>query len=530
MSGGRMTKKNSTAFEQHQVFIASPGDVSAERQLVEAVIAELNRTVAKSKRIFLQTRRWELDTFPKTGRDIQAIVNAQIADMSECKLFIGIIWNRLGTKTRRAASGTVEEYDRALKSFKKHGRPEIWFYFRKQKLTNPTNDQMIQAGQASSFQKQVQSENLTFTYNTPKEFCDLLRKHLILWIDNLSVASSPIAKKTYRLNPYKLYYFRQMRKMSYTEVARSAEIDRTTLRRLENENPSKKRLSSDSFPEIEEIALNALERALNCQGKLAGGQADDFLSQYLLFYDTYKRISQNKNRTQIDSRQQELRFKTQAVVFDFGGTLTQSQGKYTTWEKLWRKLNYSVNDCSELHRRYQSGEITHQQWCEITCKAFRERNLCEEHVLDIARQVRLVPGVANTIIELRKRGIRLYIVSGSLKTIIRETLGPLYNEFEEIRANDVIFDSQKIISKIQSTPYDFKGKADFLRRIVRELDISPLDVLFVGNSCNDVFASESGVRTLCVNPRFTDPDKQEHWTYSIREMTDLSQIKKYVYV
>lgn len=525
-----MTRPVAPAFQQYQLFLASPGDVHKERRYVEEVIGELNRTIARSKRVFLQTRRWELDTFPQMGKDAQAIINEQIADMAKCKLFVGIMWNRIGTKTRRSPSGTTEEYDRAIKSMRKHRQPEVWFYFRKPKLESPTNDQLHQLEQVNTFRARVESEGLSFSFKTPYEFRELFRKHVTLWLENASIGPSSEQERKFRLNSFKLYYFRRTRRLSYTDVARDSGIDRTVLRRLENVNPARAPLSIDSFPEIDPSTLTSLERTLNCQGKLAAGQVDDFLSQYLLFYDTYKRLGHAVSGVVRDSRQEDLRFKTQAVVFDFGGTLTQPRGRYTTWETLWRKLGYSVNECSELHRRYQSGELSHQQWCDKTCAAFRARKLTDRHIREMAQRVRLVPGVAGTVHELRKRGIRLYIASGSLKPIIMGALGTLYAEFEEIRANDVSFDPRGIISKIRSTPYDFKGKADFLRRIARELGVSPLDILFVGNSCNDVFASESGVRTLCVNPRFTDPDKQEHWTYSIREMTDLKEILKYVYL
>ncbi len=526
-----MKRPTGTDFKQCLVFLASPGDVNRERKYVESIVADLNRSIAKSKGIFLQTRRWELDTFPQAGSDVQGIINAQIADMAQCELFIGIMWNRIGQKTKRAISGTVEEYDRAFKAYRQNGQPEIWMYFRDTKLTKPTDDQLRQLEQVNVFKKQSQIKGLTSNYETPNGFKELLRNHLILWLETIATKKNSRSTTLFRINPYKLYYFRQTRKLSYTKLAVAASIDRTLLRRLENvnTNTSKTMLSVEMFSKVDGPTLAALEDTLDCHGKLTGGQQDDFLSQYLLFYDTYKSIGVKSTLSAKNSLQQDLKFKTRAVVFDFGGTLSKSQAKYTTWERLWKKIGYTVNDCSELHHRYQRGIITHQEWCDCTYEAFRERGLTEAHLIEEAKNIELVSGVANTIIDLRKRGIRLYIVSGSLKPIIIKALGELYQEFEEIRANDITFDSSGVISKIFSTPYDFRGKADFLRRIIGELNISPLDVLFVGNSCNDVFASESGVRTLCVNPRFTDPDKQEHWTYSLREMTDFSDVLKYIY-
>ena len=83
------------------------------------------------------------------------------------------------------------------------------------------------------------------------------------------------------------------------------------------------------------------------------------------------------------------------------------------------------------------------------------------------------------------------------------------------------------LKRIIGTRYDFEGKADYHRTLMSDQGFDPLEVLFVGNSCNDVFASQSGARTLCVNPRFTDPNNVEHWTYFIRQMRDLSEVLPY---
>ena len=50
--------------------------------------------------------------------------------MAEYDLFIGLMWRRLGTPTPRAISGTVEEFELAVKAHEQVGKPDIWFYFR----------------------------------------------------------------------------------------------------------------------------------------------------------------------------------------------------------------------------------------------------------------------------------------------------------------------------------------------------------------------------------------------------------------
>ena len=88
------------------ILLASPGDVPNERRYVQEVVDELNRTVVSARGIVLQVVSWENDTFPGYGMDAQALLNVQIAEMVKYLLFVGIMWNRLGTPTSRAQSGT----------------------------------------------------------------------------------------------------------------------------------------------------------------------------------------------------------------------------------------------------------------------------------------------------------------------------------------------------------------------------------------------------------------------------------------
>src|SRR4051812_33807228 len=113
--------------EDVEIFVASPGDLQAEREIISTVVADLNRSVGRAKRLVLTVVRWERDTFPSFGVDPQEIVNQQIAEMSRYALFIGVMWNRVGSPTPRSRSGTIEEFGRAEQSNKQFGKPGIWF-------------------------------------------------------------------------------------------------------------------------------------------------------------------------------------------------------------------------------------------------------------------------------------------------------------------------------------------------------------------------------------------------------------------
>lgn len=168
-----------------KVFVASPGDVPEERKVVREVIDDLNRTTASEKGVILQVVGWETDARPGFGSDPQSLVNDQIADMSQYDLFIGILWDRFGTPTPRAESGTEEEFHRAVESHRRGQRPEIMFYFCQRPTAFRSPEQAAQKGRVLEFRSKLQKQSLTWDYETVEDFRRHLTTHLSLWLRKL---------------------------------------------------------------------------------------------------------------------------------------------------------------------------------------------------------------------------------------------------------------------------------------------------------------------------------------------------------
>lgn len=167
--------------EKIKIFLASPSDVPKERKYLVDVINEINCTIADSKGVVLEVICSE-NAFPGYGQDGQAVLNQQIGNMKEYALFVGIMWNRLGTPTPRADSGTVEEFERAVKSLQKNGQPEIWFYFRQSAAQLNTEEALEQKRKVLLFQKKIQKKEFKKEYSNPANFRDKFRRNLLSWL------------------------------------------------------------------------------------------------------------------------------------------------------------------------------------------------------------------------------------------------------------------------------------------------------------------------------------------------------------
>ena len=86
------------------------------------MIRQLNSTIGESEDATIALVRWETHAWPGFGEDAQAVINRQIEPGD---IFVGILWRRIGTATKRHLSGTIEELHRAYGSWEKTGRPTM---------------------------------------------------------------------------------------------------------------------------------------------------------------------------------------------------------------------------------------------------------------------------------------------------------------------------------------------------------------------------------------------------------------------
>ena len=158
-----------------RILLASPGDVERERDHVSALADELNRGVSAQCGFVLEVVRWETHVRPDMGRPQQIILD-QIGSFD---IFVGIMWQRFGSPTGVADSGTEEEFEFALASWQQTGRPRLLWYFSRAPIDPPASveaaEQLLKVAQ---FRKKISSAGLTGSYANDADFKEKLREHL----------------------------------------------------------------------------------------------------------------------------------------------------------------------------------------------------------------------------------------------------------------------------------------------------------------------------------------------------------------
>lgn len=90
-----------------RVLIASPGDLSEERETATAAINAWNTQHALAEGVVLLPVKWETHARPQTGIRPQEAINTQIVHSAD--ILIGMFWTRLGTSTGVAESAPLRK-------------------------------------------------------------------------------------------------------------------------------------------------------------------------------------------------------------------------------------------------------------------------------------------------------------------------------------------------------------------------------------------------------------------------------------
>lgn len=187
---------------KYRVFVASPSDLSEEREAISGVISELNSNYGNQNNIIIELLKWETNSAPGISTEsVQTLINT---DIPEYDLFIGLLWMKFGTPTKFFGSGTEEEFELAYKKFLKDPNSiQILFYF-KNALPATFNDiNPDQLSKVRNFKSSLGEKNVLYwDFDQNEDLCRFLRAHIPARIESLRKTSTlAIVKSENAKNP-----------------------------------------------------------------------------------------------------------------------------------------------------------------------------------------------------------------------------------------------------------------------------------------------------------------------------------------
>jgi hypothetical protein len=152
------------------IMIAAPSDVSTEVKIAYEVVHAWNSINAEDKKVVLLPIGWETHSAPSMADSAQAVINSQVLEKAD--LLVAIFWTRLGTKTGKFPSGTVEEIKQNILAKK----PTLIYFSSKPVSLGSTNDKQVK--NLGKFRESLQPEGLYWQFNDEIHFRELFSRQL----------------------------------------------------------------------------------------------------------------------------------------------------------------------------------------------------------------------------------------------------------------------------------------------------------------------------------------------------------------
>lgn len=196
-----------------------------------------------------------------------------------------------------------------------------------------------------------------------------------------------------------------------------------------------------------------------------------------------------------------LSTKYKLIIFDLDGVIydkpwheiTSERVAVSTWDVLFQEMDiYPMHE--KLKQRFEAREFTYMQWTAAACSALKMAGLRKETFERTILERPLTPGAEIALKRLSSATVVgcaeathpiIGVISGSfdalahrLKTIVPGILMEAHCTLE--------FDNKGALKdppKIR--PTDYEGKADIVRKWIKQLGVSREAVAYVGDDVND---------------------------------------------
>jgi len=185
--------------------------------------------------------------------------------------------------------------------------------------------------------------------------------------------------------------------------------------------------------------------------------------------------------------------KIKLIFFDMDGVLFDiigynENGKkvaISTWNTVFDQTGI-YHEHERLKELFIKGNFpTYMEWTDEACRVLQKHGLTKDKFMEIINSRPLMKGAEDTLRELKKRGYKVAVITGSFKALakrIKELLGLDYI----IAHCDLIFNENGNLKQWQLIPCDFEGKVEYFNKQAKELNLNPSECAYIGDEVNDM--------------------------------------------
>ena len=215
--------------------------------------------------------------------------------------------------------------------------------------------------------------------------------------------------------------------------------------------------------------------------------------------------------------------KYKLVCFDVDGTLIDNL-KFS-WQLFHDYFQTDEHRREDARNNFLNGKISYMEWAMHDINMWKEKNAKKEDFFRALDSLKLMEGAMETLNELKRNGLKLAIISGSLNILLEKFI-PGYNKiFDDVFLSRIYFDEKGFISKIEPTEFDMIRKADALKQIAEREKISLKECVFVGDYLNDIKVLQDAGLGIAFN---CEHEKVREAADVVIEKKDLREILKHI--
>lgn len=215
--------------------------------------------------------------------------------------------------------------------------------------------------------------------------------------------------------------------------------------------------------------------------------------------------------------------KYKLVCFDVDGTLIDNVT--FSWQVFHDYFQTDKHRREDAKKRFFDGKITYMEWAEHDINLWKEGNAKKEDFFMAMGHLKLMEGAMETLHELKKNGLKLAIISGSLNIILEKFI-PNYEEFfDDVFLSRIYFGENGEISRVEATEFDMDAKALALRKIAEREGISLDECVFIGDYLNDKKIIQEAGLGIAFNCNYDELKKIANVCI---EKKDLREILKFI--
>lgn len=210
--------------------------------------------------------------------------------------------------------------------------------------------------------------------------------------------------------------------------------------------------------------------------------------------------------------------KTKLVCLDVDGTLVDG----VSWLLLTEGLGCSPQEHLDIFHQAKNGEISFIEGERMLTKMYQDSgNATETFIRGIFKKVGLRVEAESLVTYLKRKNYLVYLISGAIDIYVEEVAKKL--KVNGFYANSTLeFDRNGVLQKIHYRDNQGEVKVEQLKKIIEKLGLAMNEVVFVGDSDNDIEVFMKTKRGIAVHS-FNEELKNAAWK-TVESLNDIKKI------